>query len=166
MTTPATTATYTLLLAKEDFKFSAAHFTVFAPGEAERLHGHNYQVEVNLEGQELDEEGLLADLVAVKRGIRALCAHLDSRTLVPEDGRRVTAEIHQDTVIVRFEEREYRLPEADVVFLPMPNTTIELLARWFWHELRDRVAMPRVEAMTVAVGETAGQACTYRRPLR
>ena len=47
---------YVLRLAKEDFKFSAAHFTLFGPDEAELLHGHNYQVEVEMVGYALDED--------------------------------------------------------------------------------------------------------------
>jgi hypothetical protein len=31
---------YRIVLEKEDFKFSAAHFTLFADGGAELLHGH------------------------------------------------------------------------------------------------------------------------------
>src|ERR1700733_13558481 len=34
---------YRMVLAKEDFKFSSAHFTLFADGSAELLHGHNYR---------------------------------------------------------------------------------------------------------------------------
>ena len=38
------TPTFSIRLAKEDFKFSVAHFTIFGPGHAEPLHGHNYNV--------------------------------------------------------------------------------------------------------------------------
>ena len=37
---------FTVRLAKQDFKFSAAHFTLFPDGTAELLHGHNFQVAV------------------------------------------------------------------------------------------------------------------------
>src|SRR5690242_4697931 len=33
---------------KEYFKFSAAHFLIFPDGSAERLHGHNYRVYVEI----------------------------------------------------------------------------------------------------------------------
>ena len=43
---------------KEAFKFSAAHFLIFPDGSAERLHGHNYRVYVEID----------AALLAANRG--------------------------------------------------------------------------------------------------
>ena len=43
-------AVFTLRLGKQDFKFSAAHFTLFPDGSAELLHGHDYRVRVALRG--------------------------------------------------------------------------------------------------------------------
>ena len=45
---------------KQDFRFSAAHFLIFPDGSAERLHGHNYRVAVEVEAG-LDEHGLVID---------------------------------------------------------------------------------------------------------
>nr|HPI41863.1 6-carboxytetrahydropterin synthase [Pseudobdellovibrionaceae bacterium] len=36
---------FSLKLSKDEFKFSSAHFLIFNDHQAERLHGHNYQVE-------------------------------------------------------------------------------------------------------------------------
>ena len=78
------TPRYRLVLAKEDFKFSVAHFTLFSGTRAELLHGHNYQVSLELTGREVDEWGLLADVEGVKQAVRGLCRRLDSHTLLPE----------------------------------------------------------------------------------
>src|SRR3954471_13431824 len=83
-------ARYRIILAKEDFKFSAAHFTLFGDGRAELLHGHNYRVRVELAGGDLDGEGLLVDIESFKRALRALCARLDSRMLIPGESRRLS----------------------------------------------------------------------------
>ena len=64
---------FRIVLAKEDFKFSAAHFTLFGDGRAETLHGHNYRIRLELGGRELNGLGLLADLECCKRSVRALC---------------------------------------------------------------------------------------------
>ena len=74
---------YEIVLAKEDFKFSVAHFTIFGPHRAERLHGHNYRVRVRASGPHLDEYGLLADIGPLKARIRESCGELDEKT----DGR-------------------------------------------------------------------------------
>ena len=69
--------TVTIRLAKENMKFSAAHFTIFNASERERLHGHNFRVEVDIEarmlgngmcfdygifGTHLGESGVQADI--------------------------------------------------------------------------------------------------------
>jgi 6-pyruvoyltetrahydropterin/6-carboxytetrahydropterin synthase len=158
---------YRVILAKEDFKFSAAHFTLFADGRAELLHGHNYRVRAELAGGGLDGEGLLVDIEAFKRILRARCAGLDSRTLVPGESARVEwarqegQGTEEGSVEVRCGERRYRFPAADVLVLPLANTSIELLARMLWEELAPHLAGSRVESLAIAVEETAGQECWY-----
>jgi 6-pyruvoyltetrahydropterin/6-carboxytetrahydropterin synthase len=156
---------FTLLLEKEDFKFSCAHFTVFGPDTAELLHGHNYHLRVELEGTRLDGCGLLADIARFKEAVRAACRRLDSRTLVPEASPYLGIERDAETVRVSFGDRRYSLPARDVVVMPLVNTSIELLAELLWTELAPALSGSNVEAMTVAVAETAGQACAYRARL-
>lgn len=152
---------FTLRLAKEDFKFSVAHFTVFSATIAEVLHGHNYRVRVEIAGDALDRLGLLLDLRDLKAEIRRLCAELDSKTLLPERCELVRVAVEGDGVEVRFGERVYRLPLADVVLLPIRNTSIEELALWFWRELRGKLAGGAGSELAVEVEETAGQSCVY-----
>jgi 6-pyruvoyltetrahydropterin/6-carboxytetrahydropterin synthase len=167
---------YTVHLAKEDFKFSAAHFTLFPDGQAELLHGHNYQVELELTGEGLDGYGLLCDFVAVKRAIRGACERLDTRTLVPRDSRELTfyqggaghrgeAGHDEDGMVVIYRDRRYVFPARDVLVLPLVNTSIELLARWLWHELAPGLLGTQVTGLGVSVAETAGQSCWYRAPV-
>jgi 6-pyruvoyltetrahydropterin/6-carboxytetrahydropterin synthase len=152
---------FVLRLAKEDFKFSVAHFTVFSDTVAEHLHGHNYRVRVEIAGDSLDRLGLLMDLRGVKAEIRRLCAELDSKTLVPERCALVAVAPSDDGVEVRFGARVYRLPRPDVRLLPIRNTSIEELALWFWRELEPSLAGGRVTELRVEVEETAGQSCVY-----
>jgi 6-pyruvoyltetrahydropterin/6-carboxytetrahydropterin synthase len=157
--------TYRLVLAKEDFKFSAAHFTLFNDQRAELLHGHNYRVTVELAGSELDGWGLLVDIEGVKEVVRGLCRRLDSHTLLPTEGRGLSWTREGGAVEVRFGARSYRFPEDDVLALPLANTSIELLARLFWGELAEHLRGTRIESLAVAVEETAGQRCSYEAPL-
>ncbi|HXU46089.1 MAG TPA: 6-carboxytetrahydropterin synthase [Thermoanaerobaculia bacterium] len=151
---------YRISLAKEDFKFSAAHFTLFPDRDAELLHGHNYRVRVDLSGSALDELGLLCDIDAVKRRIRALCAGLDGRVLLPESGPQLRIAAAEGGVEVLWRERRYLFPEGDVRFLAMVNVSIELLAESLWRDLASALAGGRIEELEVAVEETAGQRCT------
>src|SRR5437763_1287853 len=96
---------YRMLLAKEEFKFSAAHFTLLPDGRAELLHGHNYRVQVALAGGGLDAEGLLVDIETFKKELRRECARLDSRTLLPAESGRLDWTREGDAVEVRCGER-------------------------------------------------------------
>ena len=152
---------YRIVLAKEDFKFSAAHFTLWDGGGGELLHGHNYQVQVELAGAELDGAGLLADIERCKRSLRALCARLDSRTLLPAASDRLRCTRRGDVVEARLGDRCYSFPAADTLLLPLVNTSIELLARMLWHDLAPELRGSRVEVLAVAVEESPGQSCWY-----
>jgi 6-pyruvoyltetrahydropterin/6-carboxytetrahydropterin synthase len=155
------TPRFSLRLAKEDFKFSVAHFTVFSDTVAERLHGHNYRVRVEIAGGRTDEVGLLMDLRGIKAEIRRRCAELDSKTLLPERSPLVTVAPHQSGVEVRYGDRVYRLPREDVLVLPLRNTSIEELAVWFWRELEPALRGGAIDQLAVEIEETAGQSCVY-----
>jgi 6-pyruvoyltetrahydropterin/6-carboxytetrahydropterin synthase len=155
------TPRFVLRLAKEDFKFSVAHFTVFSETIAETLHGHNYRVRVEIMGEAVDRLGLLMDLRGMKAEIRRLCAELDSKTLVPEGCDEVRVEALDDGFEVCFAERRYLLPRADVRLLPIRNTSIEELALWFWRQLRPSLDGDTFTELRVEVEETAGQSCVY-----
>lgn len=154
-----------MVLAKEDFKFSAAHFTLFADGRAELLHGHNYRVRVEVTGEELDGAGLLVDIEALKRRVRELCAILDNRTLIPGASSRLAWSDQGEAIEIRFERRVYRLPADDVLILPLSNTSIELLAEKLWHDLATGLAASGADTLAVAVEESPGQQCWYEAPL-
>lgn len=156
---------YTLELAKEDFKFSCAHFTLFGPHEAELLHGHNYQVAVEIVGRHLDQEGMLASFFEVKNAIRAACRRLDSLTLIPALSHHLEISSGEGGVEVRFHDRRYVFPEKDVLLLPIANTSVELFARMMWQELVAAVPTAGIEALGVRVAETAGQSCWFRAPV-
>ncbi len=160
---PRSEPTFTIRLAKEDFKFSAAHFTLFPDGRAELLHGHNYRVRVRLTGRDLGESGILVDVAKVKRRIRAACAALDERTLMPArtDRLEVSEDADGEGVEVRYGERRYRLPKKDVILLPVRNVSMELLARRLWGEVAEELEGTAVETLSVEVEETAGQSCEY-----
>ncbi len=153
-------ARYRIALEKEDFKFSAAHFTLFPDREAELLHGHNYRVRVEFGGSKLDDLGLLIDLDAAKRKIRKLCVNLDTRVLLPESANaQLEIDRGPTEVEVRWRDRRYLFPHGDVVWLPMTNVSIELLAEHLWQALAADLENTSVEELEVSVEETSGQRC-------
>jgi 6-pyruvoyltetrahydropterin/6-carboxytetrahydropterin synthase len=57
--------------------FAAGHALRGYKGKCENVHGHNYRVQVTVEGAELDSTGLLVDFVELKRVMREVIARLD-----------------------------------------------------------------------------------------
>lgn len=152
---------FRLVLAKEDFKFSVAHFTVFSATHAERLHGHNYRVGVEIEGAELSGLGLLAGIDRIKSEVRRYCAALDSRTLLPAACPHLHVERRDGRVRVAYADRRYVFPEPDVLILPIANVTMELLAKGLWEELVPGLTGTGLDRLTVSVEESDGQRAIY-----
>lgn len=166
------TPTFSIRLAKQDFKFSVAHFTIFGAATAEPLHGHNYRLALEVEGETVDELGLLADCDRLKRAARATCSALDDKMLLPEASPHLALGRSggekgsgKGTVAVRFADREYRFPAGEVLLLPMANVTMELLARWAWERIARVARGGAVQSLTVEIEETPGQLCRYRAAL-
>lgn len=156
---------WSIELSKENFKFSAAHFLIFPDGSAERLHGHNYRVFVEIEAQ-LSRHGLVIDFKVIKPVVRELCDELDEHFLVPGKHPVLTCmPAGEGQLEVRYRERQYVIPREDVIVLPINNTSSENLAGWFAGELRERVERRfpdvRVRKLRVAVEETTGQRGVY-----
>jgi 6-pyruvoyltetrahydropterin/6-carboxytetrahydropterin synthase len=151
-------------LQKEAFKFSAAHFLIFPDGSAERLHGHNYRVFVELEAQ-LSTHGLVLDFKAIKPVVREICDRLDEHWIVPGEHPVLRWSESGGSIEVRYLERVYSVPREDVLVLPINNTSSENLATWFGRELlaelRGRFSELQVLSLRLAVEETSGQRGVY-----
>lgn len=82
-----------LLTVKEDF--DAAHRVVGYPGKCDKLHGHCWTVEVAVEGNQLDELGMVVDFKYLKSLVRDILNIYDHRYLneLPDfAGKNPTAE--------------------------------------------------------------------------
>src|SRR4051812_18729501 len=60
-----------------EHSFAAGHSLREYKGKCENVHGHNYRVQVTVEGQQLNRIGLLVDFVDLKRAVRQVCERLD-----------------------------------------------------------------------------------------
>lgn len=61
--------------------FSSAHYLRNYCGKCEHLHGHNWKVEVVLEGTQLDDAGMLLDFGILKKHIKEIMDILDHKCL-------------------------------------------------------------------------------------
>jgi 6-pyruvoyltetrahydropterin/6-carboxytetrahydropterin synthase len=115
-------------------EFAAAHALREYNGPCARNHGHNYKVEIVIQGRELDPQRMLIDFAALDRVFGPLIERLDHRNL-------------------------NEMPPFDVV-----NPTAEAVARWFYEELRDKIpglSGGRARLATVRLWETPEACVTY-----
>ena len=90
--------------------FAAAHRLREYEGNCERLHGHNWQVEVTVESDSLDAGGIAIDFRAIKGALGELLAGFDHRYLnevPPFDGINPSSE---NIARHLFEEMERKIP--------------------------------------------------------
>ena len=57
--------------------FAAGHALREYKGKCENVHGHNYKVQITVEGERLNRIGLLVDFVELKRVVREVVDRLD-----------------------------------------------------------------------------------------
>lgn len=160
--------TWFIDLAKEAFKFSAAHFLIFPDGTAERLHGHNYRVFVSLEC-DLCEHGLVIDFKMIKPLVKQMVDALDEYWLLPGEHAVLRVnDLGDGTSEVVWMDRRYVAPTNELIVLPVNNTSVENLASYLIDDLSKRFAerFPKIalRKLRIAVEETSGQrgVCTWQ----
>ncbi len=60
-------------------EFSAAHNLREYKGKCENLHGHNWNVEVSVESDSLNKEGMVVDFIELKKAVNELLDNLDHK---------------------------------------------------------------------------------------
>ena len=160
------TESWAIHMHKEYFKFSCAHFLIFPDGSKERLHGHNYHVDAEIEGQ-LTDKGIVIDFILVKPVIRELCDFLDEHWLLPAEHPELKIEARDDghTEVV-YRGCRYLAPSDEVIVLPINNTSAENLSTWLGRELVSRISerfgKTQIQRLKLSVSETSGQWGVYR----
>lgn len=151
----------TLHLAKQNFKFSAAHFLIFDSQKAERLHGHNYQVVVDIgvpaESEILKSSGFFIDFNVFKKFIKVRLDQWDEVVLLPELHGDMKFKKNGPSLEVNFRERFYVFPVNEVVLLQVNNTSVEQLSRLLAEDFMNEFKKYQIRSVQVTVEETRGQ---------
>ncbi len=148
-------------------KFSSAHFITFG-GKCERLHGHNYNVLVEIEGT-LNDDKLVFDFTILKRLTKEICQKLNHRFLLPMRNPHLALIESPDAWEIHFQQRRYVFPRTDVVELPIDNSSAERLAEYICHELHTLLSTyntANLHIIQVGVEEAPMQMAYYRQSLR
>ena len=154
---------YKVIIERNTLRFAAAHFATFEDS-CEPLHGHNYEVMVEVEG-ELTDVGWVFDFGALKAMTRELCKELDHKFLLQRDSKVLKIDEGKTNWKIRYEAKGWVFPKEDVIALPIENSTAEQLAKWFAERIRaqleDRGAS-NITSLAVGIEEMSGQAGWYR----
>lgn len=152
---------------KDQTVFCSGHFITYDGHQCEPLHGHNYRAAVGLEGP-LDENAYVFDFTRLKKLLKEVVDRLDHRVLLPTRSERLRVEADDDQVTATYKDKRYVFPRGDVVLLPVPNTTAEMLAKWIAGQLKEALGPSRLRGLTaieIEVEESFGQRAVYREEL-
>lgn len=114
-------------------QFAAGHCLPLYKGQCERMHGHNFRVDVEVVGDELDEGGLLLDFAELKKILAAILDPLDH------------------TVLNEIEPFDTLAPSS------------ENLAKYIYDSLDQKISSDRVGVLAVTVWESDKACATYYR---
>lgn len=155
----------TLHLAKQNFKFSSAHFLIFDENSAEMLHGHNYQVKVDIfaSAKAHDEaKGYFVDFNVLKKIIKDQCDVWDEHILLPEKhpDMKYLISTNGKNYDINFRDRFYSFPILETIWLPITNTSVENLSMLFAKNIFKKMKDLGVDKVRVSVEETRGQSAS------
>ncbi len=157
---------FRVVVANNSLHFAASHFITYG-GKCEVLHGHNYSVSLDLEGN-LTPDGYVFDFVALKKIARPILETIDHCFLLAMRNPHLKIQQDENGWEICFKDKRYVLPAQDVRPLPVDNITAERLAEYIWgevaRELQQRGART-VTTLTVGVEEAPGQAAYFRQGL-
>ena len=149
----------TLEIHKDELGFCAGHFTIFSATERERLHGHNYNVSLQID-LKVEQYGLSFDYRHYKEKVQALCKHIDSYFLLPAHSPHLHISDAGEYLIAEFNQKKIPFLKEDVLILPVSNVTIEELANWFLQNIttnQDELDEHGIFGMTIKVFNGPGQ---------
>ena len=116
--------------------FAAGHALREYKGKCENVHGHNYRVQITVEGEKLNRIGLLVDFVELKKAVREVADRLDHQFI---------NDLEPFTVI---------------------NPSAENMAKYFYDEVSRRLDFQNTEAPSrvsqIKVWETDTSIAVYR----
>ncbi len=157
---------FKVVVSNNTLHFASSHFITYG-GKCEQLHGHNYNVFIELEG-DLTPDSYVFDFVTLKKIGRAIVENIDHHFLLAMNNPHL--QIRQDETgwEICYRDKRYVVPAHDVKLLPVDNITAERLAEYIWGEVRRELRKrhnENLKTLTVGVEEAPGQAAYFSQAL-
>ena len=149
-----------LSLSNTRIGFSSAHF-IIGHNKCGHLHGHNYFLNVEVEGDVPEEDDYLIDFGELKDIVMRMVDPLDHKVLIPEKAAHLSITKdrpeHIRCTLHGTEGKTYLFPEEDVILLPLRAISAELLSEYLLEKLQEK--LPEYE-LTITVYETPSSSAT------
>jgi 6-pyruvoyltetrahydropterin/6-carboxytetrahydropterin synthase len=112
--------------------FSSAHYLKDYKGACEKIHGHNWKVELIVEGSELNSSDILIDFAILKKILKEVLSELDHKLL------------------------------NEIPYFENINPSSERLAEYIFKKVKEKLSSyPNVKVKEVTVFETEKAGATY-----
>jgi 6-pyruvoyltetrahydropterin/6-carboxytetrahydropterin synthase len=157
---------YRVFVEKSNLGFAASHFITFG-GKCELLHGHNYTLSLELEGN-LTPDSYVFDFVTLKKIARQVSEPLDHRFLLALNNPHLKIQKSDSQWEICYKDSRYALPIEDVTPLPVDNITAERLAEYIWGEVARQLhpyETSQLTTLTIGVQDSPGPGAFYSRSL-
>jgi len=119
---------FKLIVKKE---FSSAHILHGHPGNCKRMHGHNWLVEAEVEGDNTNEIGMVIDFKDIKNNLKEIISSLDHQFL------------------------------NDLEPFINENPTAENISKYIYKELSNNINTDNIKVSKIKLWETSNAAVTY-----
>ena len=119
---------FKLIVKKE---FSSAHILNGHPGNCKRMHGHNWLVEAEVQGDNTNEIGMVIDFKDIKNNLKEIVSMLDHQFL------------------------------NDLEPFINENPTAENISKYIYKELSNNINTDNIKVSKIKLWETSNSAVTY-----
>ena len=119
---------FKLIVKKE---FSSAHILHGHPGDCKRMHGHNWLVEAEVQGININEIGMVIDFKDIKNNLKTIISKLDHQFL------------------------------NDLEPFINDNPTAENISKYIYKELSNNINTDNIKVSKIKLWETNNSAVTY-----
>ena len=119
---------FKLIVKKE---FSSAHILYGHPGDCKRMHGHNWLVEAEVQGNNINEIGMVIDFKDIKNNLKTIVSKLDHQFL------------------------------NDLEPFINDNPTAENISKYIYKELSKNINTDNIKVSEIKLWETNNSAVTY-----
>jgi 6-pyruvoyltetrahydropterin/6-carboxytetrahydropterin synthase len=149
-------------ICRGEHMFSSTHFLPDM-GKCERLHGHNYQVEVELGGIPA-KNGAIIDFNDLVPIVTRVVRPLDHYIIIASKDTRLTIIESESEVEIQFKDNRYIFPKNNCVMLPIKQTTVESLSKYLANRIGEVLikSYPNIHWIDVLVSEGQVQSASTK----